>query len=185
VEISLVVKQSPRLLDKMESGAFEICLCELCDSRTDQFIQHTVAGEELRIVVSPSHPLGALSDINTSVLTNHRAVLPPEDNVMRMVLSNAFDTIGYRQHNPIVVPDLRTLKSMVENGIGWSILPKSMCESYETLQVLDVAPLDLNFGIFLIHPLGRTLSQAATVFAQAMRLPIAANTPLSGSLSSA
>lgn len=172
VKISLEVRQSQQLLEELKNGMFDIGLCELDKPQNEDIKQHYICREMLCCAVSEHHPLGEFSNTSIEELIQYPAVLPPPDSTSRVQLSNALALNGYREKQHIDVPDFNTLKSMIDSGIGWGFLPETMCQSDDTLRILNVEKITLAISTFLVHLHGRTLSHAATAFARAMPISV-------------
>ena len=163
VDIKLEVKDSASVLEGIQSGVFEIGLCELAEPVTDGFSSHSLKDESLNIVVAPTHSLTKQGTVTPQELAAYRSILPPPGTPGRVLLSKALSVSGYVEKNAIAMPNYTEVAQMVETGLGWGILPQSYQGSGDFV-VLTVEGINLELHTYIIRQTGLTMSQAAVAF---------------------
>ncbi|MFC1764245.1 LysR family transcriptional regulator substrate-binding protein [Planctomycetota bacterium] len=98
--------------------------------------------------------------ISAATLVKHPAILPGSGTFTRALIDVAFKAQGVSLNVKLATNFLETIKMMVSAGLGWSVLPQSMCQDPE-LVCLTVKGIKLSRSLGLVRHHKRTLSNAA------------------------
>jgi len=115
--------------------------------------------DPLVLVVSCDHKLANTADLDLSLLSQHKAILPGVGTYTRAILEQALAPLKLSLQSSMSTNYLETIKMMVSIGLGWSILPQSMCDS--DLHRLTIPGLSLSRELGIVTHIDRTLSNAA------------------------
>ena len=95
-------------------------------------------------------------------MSKHPAILPGLNTYTGQIIKQLFDHHGLELEVSLASNYLETIRMMASVGLGWTILPRSMCDdSLATIAVKDVA-IERTLG--LVYHQGRSLSRAARAF---------------------
>jgi len=167
VEIDLHVLSADKLLSKFESGKIEIILYStntpnpVANSQI-RLTAFEVFKEEQLVVVASAHPLARLRVVTAVELAEHSAILPQPHSSTRRSIDQMMAKHGVEASVAMEEKDISTTRSMVANGLGWALLPQSELE--DSLVVLNIADLQLNYSQEFVRNSNRTLSRAAQAF---------------------
>ena len=100
-------------------------------------------------------------------LSQHPAILPGLNTYTGQIIKHLFDEHGLQLKVSLLTNYLETIRMMASVGLGWTILPRSMCDnSLTTIEVREVA-VERTLG--LVYHRGRSLSRAARAFIEAVQ----------------
>lgn len=167
VEMDIQFNNSAQTIKNVEDGLFEMGLCAMTTEAGAKLREIDIWQDNLSIVVASDHPLAAEPFIDAELLVKCPAVLPPRPSASRVLVDQAFATMGYTPNVNLDVADFDTLKMMVKIGLGWGLLPDTLCDD-ESLRTLNVEGISLQRRISLIRHQDRTLSRAAQAFIKAL-----------------
>lgn len=115
-----------------------------------------------RIAGVKSPPSGA---VGFEAVTRLPLVLPSADHGLRMLLERQAAAHGLSLDPLIEVDSYTNIKGLVEEGIGYSILPyNSIAREVQGGRLLawPIANPELNRSVHLVHPVDRPLSNAVS-----------------------
>ncbi len=110
-------------------------------------------------VCAADHRLAGLKKITFAELAEEDAILPEPDTVTFRLIEEAFAQQQLSLSTTMPTNFLETIKMMVSVGLGWSVLPESMCQD-SSLKIIHWpgAPLTRQLGAAYLK--NRTLSNA-------------------------
>ena len=115
--------------------------------------------DTLVFVVGKDHALARYDRVELDRLSAHKAILPGPGTYTRTILERALQPLAIRLRSTMSTNYLETIKMLVSVGLGWSILPLSMCD--QELHQLQVPGLKLARQLGIVTHTSRTLSNAA------------------------
>ena len=99
-------------------------------------------------------------------LSKHPAILPGLNTYTGQIVKNLFEQRNLPMQIAIATNYLETIRMMASVGLGWTVLPRSMCNaSLATLPIRD-AVIARTLGV--VHHESRSLSRAAQAFIVAL-----------------
>ncbi len=122
--------------------------------------------DQLRVALSPEHPLAARKKITAFMLAEHPAIFPETGTFTRDLIDHMFAQLELKPTVALSTNYLETIKMMVSVGLGWSLLPANMIDSSLASPMLTGLYFERTLGV-LRHS-GRTLSNAANAFLKAL-----------------
>ncbi|MCJ8301041.1 MAG: LysR family transcriptional regulator substrate-binding protein, partial [Pseudomonadales bacterium] len=112
--------------------------------------------------VAIDHPLAQQQQVTLAQLTRHQPLLPDLQTFTRQITAERFTQQGLNLEVRMSTNNLDTIKMMVSNGLGWSLLPQSMIDDSLHVLITDQLPIYRSLGY--IYHRERTLSNAAKQF---------------------
>lgn len=170
VEIDLQFCKSADLLNMVESGRLDVCLCAVSDTHAsakslERFVRTELWKERLQVMTEKNHPLAHSGSVTVKDLSRYPGVLPQKNSAIR----NSIDRIMLSNNVEATVSmeavDFSTAKSMATIGLGWACLPKAeVADTNDTLVHCDVADIDLWYSVALVRNPNRSMSRASQAF---------------------
>lgn len=159
VKLNLKFIDSEQAYDKVLQGELELGIVTLPPKAEGSLRSFTIWPDPLDFVIAPNHPLTKKKNLSLAELVKYPAVLPSANTFTRQIAEELFKAQQLEIDTVVSTNYLETLKMMVEVGLGWSILPRTMVDkSIKTLKLRNLA-LERNLGC-VYHP-KRSLSNAA------------------------
>ena len=165
VDIDLHFASSQQAMEQIDEGQLEIALCTLPPRSSQKHFPklHDVEvwSDKLVVVVAHDHPLATAGPVTLQMLSKCPAILPTESttrhSIEDLLLANDLPAAV-----SIEADDFETIRTMASIGMGWACLPEFQVD--DSLTVLAVEELKLQYSIVLITHSDRTLSRAAQAF---------------------
>ncbi|NVJ49551.1 MAG: LysR family transcriptional regulator [Gammaproteobacteria bacterium] len=146
----------------IREGELECALLTLPEHPLPQVVTYPIWRDELVLVAANDHPLASAATIDIKQLQSFPVILPEKHTFTRRQITQHFEQQGLTL--PLVKTGdyLETIKVLVECGLGWSVLPRSL--SNPNLTQLHLPGFQLARWLGLTHHEKRPLSSAATTF---------------------
>ena len=165
VDIDLHFASSQQAMEQIDEGQLEIALCTLpprsSHTHFPKLRDVEVWSDKLVVVVAHDHPLATAGPVTLQMLSKCPAILPTESttrhSIEDLLLANDLPAAV-----SIEADDFETIRTMASIGMGWACLPEFQVD--DSLTVLAVEELKLQYSIALITHSDRTLSRAAQAF---------------------
>ncbi len=128
--------------------------------------------EKLVVIVNPSHKLAAFDEISISMLDKEPFITFERNIPTRKLIDKTLRQHGVQPQIVMTLDNIETIKRVVENGTGFSIVPEnSIRHELEegTLKALRFKDLELEREIAIISKKGRILSNAEKKFIDHVR----------------
>ncbi|MEM7294746.1 MAG: LysR family transcriptional regulator substrate-binding protein, partial [Pseudomonadota bacterium] len=161
VELDIHFMDSEEACVAVDRGELEVAIATLPESPFPQLETRLIWVDQLLFVVGTGHPLADQTGLGVDELAIHRAIMPARGTVTRDILDKALIPYNTRLQIKMESNYLETIKMMVSVGLGWSLLPESMCEGLHSVSVAD---LQLQRKLGIAWKKDRTLSNAARMF---------------------
>ena len=170
VELDIHVTSINQALGDIECGKLDLMFnlevnSQPADERLSSLSHIEVWSDTLRVAVEPDHPLTQLGDINIANLADYTAIVPPQSSSIRLALDRMM-LRGVERRVTMESPDFSNAKSMAAVGLGWTVLPAS--ELDDSLSVVDVPDLQLNYSVAAVRSMKRTISRATLAFLESL-----------------
>ncbi len=164
VRLDIRFIDSEQAYDAVLSGELELGIVTLPPEPDDRLIARVIWPDPLAFVVAAGHPLAARRDdaggIMAADLAPYPAILPSSSTFTRQIAEQMFQREGLKLNVNLVTNYLETIKMMVSIGLGWGVLPASMCDAEVVAVPLQGVTLSRDLGV-VYHP-RRVLSRAAS-----------------------
>ncbi|MCK4834939.1 MAG: LysR family transcriptional regulator substrate-binding protein, partial [Gammaproteobacteria bacterium] len=147
-------------------GDIELALVTLPDDIDKPFTTIPVWSDPMECVVAKDHVLAKQKTVNKTQLTKHGVLIQSHSTHTRDIIDRALkldaDTKIIMESNY-----LETIKAMIQNGLGWGVLPESMIDnSLHRLKIKGVK-MERHLGV-LLHA-SRTLSGPANALLETLK----------------
>lgn len=162
VKLNLSFGASESAYQGVLKGHLELALITLAPIPDPAICMERVWTDEMHFVVATDHVLASADNVELKQLNNHQAILPDEHTFTRQITATRFTEQGLMLNVAMSTTSLDTIKMMVVNGLGWSLLPSSMLDSSLKVLKTNQAPITRDLGY--IYHRDRTLSNAAKQF---------------------
>jgi DNA-binding transcriptional LysR family regulator len=168
IEVGLREGTVQRMVDGLEDGSIDVAFVLEARPR-DEFERVALSSEELAVVMSPSHELAVSGPIRVAALDGQRLIGFGPGSSVRELVDAAFERAAARPQIALEGNDLALVRSLVAEGIGLAILPRSFAElPGPALAVRPLSPA-LRMTVALWWRRGRHLSPAALTFVEFAR----------------
>ncbi|MGB1239820.1 MAG: LysR family transcriptional regulator [Pseudomonadales bacterium] len=162
VELNLSFGESEAAYEGVVKGYLELALITMAPLPDPVICAKTVWTDTMEFVVAKDHPLAERSKVCLEELGEHSAILSEPQTFTYQITAQRFTQQGLSLEVAMSTNYLDTVKMMVSNGLGWSLLPHSMID--ESLCVLNTGQAPLYRELGYIYHRERTLSNAAKRF---------------------
>lgn len=156
------------------TGKLELGIITIPSLATQELNACIVWEDPLEFVVSKNHilasKLSSSRTLNAKELAQYDAILPAKNTYTRQILETAFNKIQCNIKTTLSTNYLETIKMLVNVGLGWSLLPRSMLGKEVVIFQIPRMQLQRNLGI-VWHP-KRTLSNGARVMMDLLKPPV-------------
>ncbi len=174
VRLDIRFIDSEQAYDAVLSGELELGIVTLPPEPDDRLIARVIWPDPLAFVVAAGHPLAARAGapahdhpahdkaavgIAAADLAPYPAILPSSSTFTRQIAEQMFQREGLKLNVNLVTNYLETIKMMVSIGLGWGVLPASMCDAEVVAVPVQGVALSRDLGV-VYHP-RRALSRAA------------------------
>ncbi len=147
-------------------GALDLAVITLAPNDEPQLQSFVVWPDPLCIAVAKDHPLAAKETVTLKQLSQHTAIPPGLNTYTGQIIARLFAEAGLTMDIGMATNYMETIKVMVDVGLGWSVLPKSLMD--DSLHELQVPNVDLQRQLGCVFHRERSLSNAARAFITAL-----------------
>ncbi len=167
VELDLHFMDSEEACHSIEHGELELGIVTLPLEPAKVLNTYEVWPDPLDIVVNQSHPLTLLKKITPKQLSNYSAILPTRGTYTRQIFEHTMRKHKLELKVGLSTNYLETIKMMVNVGLGWSVLPRSMLN--KELKTLRIEGIKLERKLGVVWHTGHTLSNAAKAMSDMLK----------------
>jgi len=161
VSPDIAFMDSEKAYEEVLSGRQELAVVTLAPSQNQNLETHILWRDDLVFVCSSDHPLAGIGELDIEAMSEWPAILPGEVTYTGRIVKHLFENREVPLHVAMSTNYLATIKMLVNVGMGWSVLPKSMCDDLVHFELTGVE-ISRNLGV--IWHRSRTLSNAANAF---------------------
>lgn len=161
VTLDIEFMDSERAYERVLHGEFEVGVITLALDTHENIRSAKVWDDPLYFVASKEHPLARLKNPGLSDLCDWPVILPGLNTYTGRIIQNLFREQNVPLSSPMSTNYLETIGTMVEIGLGWSVLPESISSN---LQRLPVRGIKVQRNLGYIHHRKKSLSNAARAF---------------------
>ncbi|MBE9568814.1 MAG: LysR family transcriptional regulator [Proteobacteria bacterium] len=166
VELDIQFMDSEQAAALILKGEIEIALITLPDTIDKPFTTIPVWSDPMQCVVANDHPLAKQKTVTRKQLAEHGVLIQSHSTHTRDIIDRA---LKLDSNIKIIMESnyLETIKAMIQNGLGWGVLPESMIDkSLHRLKIRDVK-MERHLGV-LLHA-SRTLSNSAAALLENLK----------------
>ncbi len=159
VELDLHFMESEEACKAIHHGDLELGVITLPLEADAELNMQKLLPDPMNVVVGKTHPL-ANTPPSLDALLAHPAILPERGTYTRELIETAIaEKIPDRITVRMSTNYLETIKMLVNVGLGWSVLPRSMLS--DELQIIEITELKIQRELGVVWHARRTLSNAA------------------------
>jgi len=159
VELDIQFMDSEQAAELILKGSIELALITLPDAIDKSLRTIPIWFDAMHCVAANDHSLAKQHSLSSKQLSQHGALLQSHNTHTRHIIDRC---LKLSNNTKIIMESnyLETIKAMIQNGLGWGVLPESMIDdSLKKLKVKGVK-MERQLGV-LVHA-SRTLSSSAS-----------------------
>jgi len=161
VNLNIEFMDSEKAYEQVLQGRSEVGVITLALDEHPNILYKKIWSDPLRFICAPDHPLAKIPQPSLEDLANYSVILPGINTYTGRIIQNLFKSQGIPLKAPMSTNYLETISTMVEIGLGWSILPETLVKN---LHVMDTCYKGVSRDLGYIHHMKRSLSNAAVAF---------------------
>lgn len=161
VTLDIEFMDSEKAYEQVLHGQSEVAVITLALDSHHNIHSQKIWNDPLRFICAQDHPLAALKAPTLNHLAEYPIILPGLNTYTGRIIQNLFHQQGIPLKAPMSTNYLETISTMVEIGLGWSVLPETLVRG---LHVMTFREVNIERELGYIHHTKRSLSNAATVF---------------------
>ena len=166
VELDIQFMDSEQAAALILKGSIELALITLPDSIEEPLTTIPVWSDPMECVVAGDHVLAVSETATRAQLIEHGVLIQSHSTHTRNIIDTA---LNLDKDIKIIMESnyLETIKAMIQNGLGWGVLPESMIDdSLHRLQIKGVR-MERHLGV-LLHA-SRTLSSPVNALLETLK----------------
>ncbi len=166
VELDIQFMDSEQAAALILKGDIELALITLPDAVEKPFTTVPVWSDPMQCVVAKDHVLAGRKTVNRKQLAEHGVLLQSHSTHTRDIIDR---TLQLDDKVKIIMESnyLETIKAMIQNNIGWGVLPESMID--DSLQRLKIKGVKMERHLGVLLHASRTLSSSAAALLENLK----------------
>ncbi len=176
VKLAVEFMDSEQAYARVLRGDVELAVVTLAKHQQPRIVQQQIWADPLHFVCAADHSLAQGGTLELARLAEQPLILPGSATNTSALVREVFSAEQLPLQSAISTNYLETIKTMVAIGMGWSLLPETLCSDLYRLKVA-CPPIVRQLGY--LHLANRTLSNAAEQFIGLLREQRAPAAPLS------
>ncbi|MGB0956317.1 MAG: LysR family transcriptional regulator [Panacagrimonas sp.] len=167
VELDIHFMDSEQACLAVQQGKLELGIVTLPPEPIPQMQTEVIWPDPMAVLVAGDHLLAEQARVTTAQLAQHPALLPDEATYTHRLVGEMFRKQGLQPRVLLSTNYLETIKMLVSIGLGWSVLPLSMCD--DGLRALPLSAMKVQRELGLAWHAKRSLSNAARAMCALLR----------------
>lgn len=166
VELDIQFMDSEQAAALILKGEIELALITLPDTFEKPFTTVPVWTDPMECVVAKDHPLATQKTVSTKQLTEYGVLIQSHSTHTRDIIVQALQLDADIK---IIMESnyLETIKAMIQNGLGWGVLPESMIDN--SLHKLKIKGVKMQRHLGVLLHASRTLSSPADALMETLK----------------
>ncbi|MBE9560276.1 MAG: LysR family transcriptional regulator [Proteobacteria bacterium] len=166
VELDIQFMDSEQAGALILHGDIELALITLPDTIDKPLTTIPVWSDPMECVVANDHLLAKQKTVTRKQLSEHGVLIQSHSTHTRDIIDRA---LKLDAETKIIMESnyLETIKAMIQNGLGWGVLPESMIDN--TLHRLKIKDVKMERHLGLLLHASRTLSSAANALLETLK----------------
>ncbi|MFP6834442.1 MAG: LysR family transcriptional regulator [Porticoccaceae bacterium] len=161
VQLEIEFMDSEKAYDNVLQGHSEVAVVTLALDEQPNISRKQVWTDPLKFICAPDHPLAKIHQPSLQDLSQYPVILPGINTYTGRIIQNLFESQNVPLKAPMSTNYLETISTMVEIGLGWSMLPETLIKN---LHVMTTDHTQVARELGYIHHTKRSLSNAAVAF---------------------
>jgi len=168
VELDIQFMDSEQAAALILKGSIELALITLPDEIQKPLTTIPVWTDPMEVVVAQDHPLAKQKSVTARQLTGYGVLIQSHSTHTRNIIDQALklgDDIKIIMESNY----LETIKAMIQNGLGWGVLPESMID--DSLHRINIRGVKMERHLGVLLHASRTLSSSANALLETLKNP--------------
>jgi DNA-binding transcriptional LysR family regulator len=161
VTLDIEFMDSEKAYEQVLHGDSEVAVITLAREAHQKINSKVIWNDPLRFICAQDHPLAQIKQPELKDLADYPIILPGINTYTGQIIQNLFQKEGIPLKAPMSTNYLETISTMVEIGLGWSVLPETLVRD---LHVMPFEQISIERELGYIHHTKRSLSNAAVAF---------------------
>ena len=166
VELDIQFMDSEQAADLILKGSIELALITLPDTTAQPLTTLPVWTDYMQIVVAKDHTLARSKTTTIKQLSKYGVLIQSHSTHTRDIIDQA---LKLDSNVKIIMESnyLETIKAMIQNGLGWGVLPESMID--DSLYKLKIKNIHMQRHLGILLHASRTLSSSANALLETLK----------------
>ena len=169
VILDIEFMDSEKAYEQVLQGHSEVAVITLALEQHYNITRNKIWNDCLRFVCAQDHPLSKVQEPRLAHLAEYPVILPGLNTYTGRIVQNLFQAEDIRLKSPMSTNYLETISTMVEVGLGWSVLPETLVKN---LHVIPISGCHIQRELGYIHHTKKTLSNSAKAFIALINPPL-------------
>jgi len=161
VTLDIEFMDSEKAYEQVLHGHTEVAVITLALESHHNIHSKKIWDDPLRFICAQDHQLAELKKPHLKDLAEYPIILPGLNTYTGRIIQNLFQREGIPLKAPMSTNYLETISTMVEIGLGWSVLPETLVRD---LHVMPFESIKIERELGYIHHTKRSLCNAAVAF---------------------
>ena len=168
VELDIQFMDSEQAAALILKGSIELALITLPDDIEQPLTTIPIWSDPMKVVVAHDHPLTRYKTVTSDQLSKHGVLLQSHSTHTRNIIDEA---LKLDDNIKIIMESnyLETIKAMIQNGLGWGVLPESMID--DSLHRIKIKGIKMERHLGVLLHASRTLSSSANALLETLKNP--------------
>ena len=166
VELDIQFMDSEQAADLILKGSIELALITLPDVIEKPLTLIPIWTDTMRCVVAEDHDLASHENVTVKQLSEYGVLLQSQSTHTRDIIDHA---LKLKSNIKVIMESnyLETIKAMIQNGLGWGVLPDSMIDN--SLHKINVKGVKMQRHLGVLLHASRTLSSPANALLEVLK----------------
>lgn len=169
VILDIEFMDSEKAYEQVLQGHSEVAVITLALEQHYNITRNKIWNDCLRFVCAQDHPLSKVQEPRLAHLAEYPVILPGLNTYTGRIVQKLFQAEDIRLKSPMSTNYLETISTMVEVGLGWSVLPETLVKN---LHVIPISGCHIQRELGYIHHTKKTLSNSAKAFIALINPPL-------------
>ena len=161
VTLDIEFMDSEKAYEQVLHGQSEVAVITLALESHHNIHSAKIWDDPLRFICAQDHQLAQLKTPQLKDLAEYPIILPGLNTYTGRIIQNLFQQEDIPLKAPMSTNYLETISTMVEIGLGWSVLPETLVRE---LHIMPFEQVRIERELGYIHHMKRSLSNAALAF---------------------
>ncbi|MEZ8133100.1 MAG: DNA-binding transcriptional LysR family regulator [Polaribacter sp.] len=169
VILDIEFMDSEKAYEQVLHGHSEIAVITLALERHPNVVSQKIWNDPLNFICAHDHPLARIAFPTLNDIAEFPVILPGLNTYTGRIVQKLFQTENIPLKSTMSTNYLETISTMVEVGLGWSVLPETLAKQ---LHVMPFNHTEMQRDLGYICHTKRTLSNAAKAFIQLLNAEV-------------
>ena len=133
VNLDIEFMDSEKAYEQVLHGQSEVAVITLALESHANIFSKKIWTDPLRFICAPDHPLTKIEVPNLNDLSQYPVILPGLKTYTGRIIQNLFDSQDIPLKSTLSTNFLETISTMVEIGLGWSVLPETLVKNLHVM----------------------------------------------------